>query len=459
MSLWLKIKEKREARAKLFNDAVKLREDGEAAGGLSAEQEQRHSQMLDDVDRMKGDITRLERELEVGEEMGQRRVSADDAHGRQDRSAANGEPDGDQRPGYVRHERVENLRQFLRSSGFNDIADSLIGELNLTRSRDEEYRDAVADYVRNGFGEMEQRNRDFVRNVSDPVLRALDTTAGSGVLVPDEDTRQIIEIMEDYGGVRPDATVLPATQTGGNIPIPVMDDTANKARIVGENAANSSVTGTIADPSVTNKNLGAFTYRSEIKIPVELTQDAVSGFMPFVNNQMGIRFERAQGEHFTVGTGSGQPRGFLLDAGDSGFTTASATSVTWENLVDLEFSIDKFYRRRGRYHFASDILRTLKKMKDNDGRPLWTPGTAVAEPDTINGRRYTENPNMPTGAGAKGVAFGDFSYYYIRDVRGMNMVRLNERYADNLQIGILGFMRSDGILTNPAALKYLTLGA
>jgi HK97 family phage major capsid protein len=45
-------------------------------------------------------------------------------------------------------------------------------------------------------------------------------------------------------------------------------------------------------------------------------------------------------------------------------------------------------------------------------------------------------------ANAKSILFGDFTRYKVRRVRDVTLVRLNERYADNLQTGFFAFAGS-----------------
>jgi HK97 family phage major capsid protein len=63
------------------------------------------------------------------------------------------------------------------------------------------------------------------------------------------------------------------------------------------------------------------------------------------------------------------------------------------------------------------------------------------------------NDVVAMAANAKSILFGDFKRYKIRRARGISLVRLNERYADNLQVGFFAYMRADGNLidagTNP----------
>jgi HK97 family phage major capsid protein len=57
------------------------------------------------------------------------------------------------------------------------------------------------------------------------------------------------------------------------------------------------------------------------------------------------------------------------------------------------------------------------------------------------------------------VLFGDFSYFWIRDVKDVTTVRLEERYADYLQTGFFAYERADSILVDAGThpIKKLTM--
>ena len=75
------------------------------------------------------------------------------------------------------------------------------------------------------------------------------------------------------------------------------------------------------------------------------------------------------------------------------------------------------------------------------------------------GKPYVVNNDVAAiAANAKGVLFGDFANYYIRDVRDIIILRLTERYADYLQVGFIAFSRHDGALIDAGQhpVKFLT---
>lgn len=155
----------------------------------------------------------------------------------------------------------------------------------------------------------------------------------------------------------------------------------------------------------------------------------------------------------------GQPTG-IVTAATLGATAAAETAISFDELVDLEHSIDPAYRQSGqcRFMFHDTTLKQLKKLKDLENRPLWLPGVAVKEPDTILGYAYTINQHMPAlAAEARTVLFGDFSKYLIRDIMAVSLFRLTDsKYTEKGQVGFLAFSRHDGNLVDVGgAVKYL----
>ena len=68
------------------------------------------------------------------------------------------------------------------------------------------------------------------------------------------------------------------------------------------------------------------------------------------------------------------------------------------------------------------------------------------------------NQDMPAvAANSQSVLFGDFSKYKIRRVLQAQMIRLNERFIDTLEIGLVVFQRFDGRLVDAGMhpVKYL----
>jgi HK97 family phage major capsid protein len=270
---------------------------------------------------------------------------------------------------------------------------------------------------------------------------------------------EIEKALEFYGGARELAKVL---KTGGGeiMNFPQNNDTTNAAVIVGENVQIGE-----QDTVFTTKPLGSYKYNSQtIRVPIELIQDSSFNIMSYIAEISGERMGRGTNTHFTVGTGTGQPEGFMVGSTDSGIVTAGATTITFDNLIELEHSIDIAYRRKGAaFTFNDATLKLLKKIKDSDGQYIWNMGDVkIGAPNTIMGYKYVVNNDIAApAASVDSVAFGDFSKFLIRDVAGQRIVRFTEKYADYDQVGFTIFSRHDSMVldagTNP--IKYMTQGA
>jgi HK97 family phage major capsid protein len=301
--------------------------------------------------------------------------------------------------------------------------------------------------------------KQIVLNMSTRAMRTLDPTepweyrvaqgVGTGGIggytVPDEMMRELEIALLSFGGMRQRSTVI-RTSSGADLPFPMVDDTSNVGAIVGEN-----LTQTEQGVTFTSLVLNSFKYTSKyILVSVELLQDSAVNIPQMVGRLLAERIGRITNTHFTTGDGNAKPRG-IVPAATLGRTgaTGQVTSIIFEDLIDLEHSVDIAYRRpNGSFMMADSTLKSLKKMVDTTThRPLWMAGFAVREPDTILGYPYTINNDIAVmAAGAKSILFGDLSKYIIRDVTEILLLRLDELFALYQQVCFLAFSRHDGDL-------------
>lgn len=279
------------------------------------------------------------------------------------------------------------------------------------------------------------------------------TDSAGGYLAPDEFAGQIISAMAAYGGIRGAATVM-STETGNTLDIPTNDDTGNTGSILAENAQDGD-----QDLTFGNAQLGAYKYTSNIiRVPVELLQDSAFDLDAFISAAFAERLGRATAAHYAAGTGTAQPQG--LSAATSGKTAAAAAAVTYNELLDLKHSVDPAYRGNGSWVFNDSTFLAIKKLQDGNGRPLWQPDVAQGSPGLIDGSSFIIDQGMASmAANAKPIVFGDVSGYWIRDVAGITVRRLVERYADYHQVGFVAIMRTDGKIVNGNGLRALTMAA
>lgn len=320
---------------------------------------------------------------------------------------------------------------------------------------DERYAAAFDTFVRFGSTELDAEQRKVLRGgfVSGQELRAqgVGTLTAGGYLAPKTWRDRIIEAADTIANVAAVADLL-TTTSGEAMAWVTEDDTANEGAILAE---NTQVTE--QDMAWGTSELGAYMYTSKlVRVSLQLLQDNDYNAEARLGAALGRRIGRAQNRHFTVGTGTSQPQGIVTAAvaGKTG-ATGQTTTVTYDDLIDLELSVLETYRTNGRFMFSDATLGSLRKVKDTTGQYLWQPGLQAGAPSLLNGHPYTINNYMPTpAAGAKSILFGDFREgFVVRRVRDVQLLRLAERYADFLQVGFLAFNRADSKQQNAQAYK------
>lgn len=296
-----------------------------------------------------------------------------------------------------------------------------------------------------GIARMQQRTNPDIR-------AAMSTTTNSegGFTVATEYMRELEEAMKAFGGIRQVARVI-RTATGADMNFPTADATAEVGEIVGQNAAV-----TLGETTFGNSAMSVYKYSSKkIALPFELIQDSFIDIDGYVQDVLAMRIGRITSTHFTTGTGTAQPRGVVTGSalGKTG-TTGQTATVIYDDLVDLEHSVDPAYRAMPSvaYMMHDQSLKVVRKIKDTQGRPIFVPGYEQGNPggapDTLLGRRIVISQEMPTmAANAKSILFGAFSKYIIREVMDLTLFRMTDSaFTLNGQVGFVAFNRQGGNL-------------
>lgn len=276
------------------------------------------------------------------------------------------------------------------------------------------------------------------------------TDTEGGFLVPDEFERTLIQALDEENIFRRIATVIHSNS--GDRKIPVVASKGSAAWVDEEGTYGES------DDSFGQITLGAYKLGTLIKVSEELLNDSAFDLESYISAEFGRRLGMKEEEAFFTGDGSGKPTGILAATGGAelGKTTASATAITADEVIDLYYSLRVPYRKKAVWLMNDTTVSALRKLKDNQGQYLWEPSLVSGTPNKIIGCEVITSPFMPTiASGAKSIAFGDFSYFWIADRQGRTFKRLNELFSTTGQIGFLGNQRVDGKLILSEAIKVL----
>ena len=275
-----------------------------------------------------------------------------------------------------------------------------------------------------------------------------------GYLVPDEYQRTLIEALQEQNIFRQLAHVISTSSGDRKIPVAVSKGTA---AWIDENAAYPESDDTFGQISIS-----AYKLATMIKVSDELLHDSVFDVPSYIAREFARRIGAAEEEAFFVGDGVGKPTGILSATGGAeiGVTAASATAITFDEVMDLYYSLRSPYRKSAVFIMNDSTVKALRKLKNGNGDYIWQPSVTAGTPDTILNRPVYTSSFVPTLEGsAKPILFGDMHYYWIADHEGRRFQRLNELYAPNGQVGFLSSERVDGKLILPEAVKCLQMKA
>lgn len=316
-------------------------------------------------------------------------------------------------------------------------------------------REIHVKWLRKGDEGLSAEDRTFIRNT-------MSTTTGSegGHTVPTTVANSVVLALKAYGGMREVADVF-STDSGETINYPTSDGTSEIGELIAQNT-----TATAADPTFGVVSLPVYKYSSKIvAVPFELLQDSNVDIEALVTGRLGQRLGRITNTHFTVGTGAGQPNGIVTAAASGKVgTTGQTLTVIYDDLVDLQHSVDPAYRRLPGVGFmmADSSIKVVRKIKDGQSRPIFVPGFETGSPggapDTLLGSPVTVNQDVAAmAANAKSIIFGAFRNYKIRDVMSVQMFRFTDSAYTKLgQVAFLAWMRTGGNLVDVsgASVKY-----
>lgn len=271
-----------------------------------------------------------------------------------------------------------------------------------------------------------------------------------GYLVPDEYEKTLVESLEEENLFRKIAKVI--TTSSGDRKIPVVATKGTASWVDEEGTINES------DDAFSQVSIGAYKLGTLIKVSEELLNDSVFNLESYISKEFARRIGNKEEDAFFNGDGVGKPIGIFNATGGAevGVTAASSTAITADELIDLFYSLKAPYRKNAVWVLNDATIKAIRKLKDNNGNYLWQPALTANTPDTILGRPVFTSSYVPTiAAGAKTIAFGDFSYYWVADRQSRSFKRLNELYAATGQVGFVATQRVDGKLILPEAIKVL----
>nr|DAJ34940.1 MAG TPA: major capsid protein [Caudoviricetes sp.] len=201
-------------------------------------------------------------------------------------------------------------------------------------------------------------------------------------------------------------------------------------------------------------DLGGFLAGALTLVGRSVENNAQINVVDFVIRKMSEKIaEFIEGE-LLKGTGTNAAQGALNCSNT--VTAASATAVTFDDLVKLQSAVKQAFQKNACWTMNSNTFTLIKLLKDANGRPLTEPDASKAFPYTLLGKPVYLSDNMPeAAAGAKTVLYGDYNGLSINFREDISIQVLREKYADLHALGVISWFEFDSRITDEQKLAVL----
>lgn len=202
--------------------------------------------------------------------------------------------------------------------------------------------------------------------------------------------------------------------------------------------------GALPESSDESKEIRFSAYKigSLAKLKLAFINDRNFNVEDYLSTKFAKRFGIAEENRIVNGTGNKEPLGIM----NSDITKETATTLTYDEVVKLFFSLNKDLRVNATWMVSDKMAIKLRSIKDSNGYPLFN-GEKIFNKEVMIINSLDENT----------ILFGDFSYLYILIRKPLSIKVLTEKYIATGDYGYAGVERLDAKITDVNAIKALII--
>lgn len=333
-----------------------------------------------------------------------------------------------------------------------------------------EYGSAIESFIR------KKGDRNVTAKEYKTLQEGLDTEGG--YLLPEDFLAQLISKKPTPTRVADYCTQMSTSVDRKVIPkvIWTADDiytTGIRVAWVGENPG-SATAARATDPVFGVVSIPVYTAMVSIPITKDMLEDSAVDIQQYLIDKFRETYDLVRDNMVLNGSGNNQPTGILTNVGGVSpapvgpayVPTGNATALSGDGFIKLGFSLPEQYDVNARMIAnKTNTGAAMATLKDGTGRYLWgygmqdsglAPGGLGSGARMMCGYPVVWSGFMPNvAANAYPVLFGDLSGYYLVNRVGLSIQILNELYAEQNYIVILGRLRFGGQVAEEWKLKAL----
>ncbi len=308
----------------------------------------------------------------------------------------------------------------------------------------------------------------YLRSGDDDGLRGLElegkalgtsVAADGGYLVDPQTSETVKSTLSSTASLRSIANVVQVESTSFDV---LVDHTEMGAGWVAE-AGGVTETDT---PRIDRISIPLHELSALPKASQRLLDDAAFDIEGWLAGRIAQKFARSEAQAFVSGDGVDKPKGFLghpivadgtEEWGELGYVPSGSDGdiTDADAIIELVYALGAEYRANGTFVMNSKTAGKIRKLKDNDGRFLWSDGLAAGEPARLVGYPVLIAEDMPDlASGSHSIAFGDFATGYTVAERP-DLRILRDPFSAKPHVLFYATKRVGGDVSDFAAIKVL----
>jgi HK97 family phage major capsid protein len=333
-------------------------------------------------------------------------------------------------------------------------------------------RKAFEKYIRRGYSHLNEEERALLERRDVTIVGGLPAPPGTGpsgaTMIPQQFLTTMYDALKLIGNTVSIVGKKITNNNGAPIKVALANDTMNTLTTL---TAEASVVAE-QDPSFSGFVMQTDTVATLVKVSRQELDDSYFNLETWLRDKFALRYYRGLEYLITNGNGSnivglvpGAVAGSHTTAGPTvGATAVSSTGPVYDDFVALYAALDPAYLANANWLMSSLSRAFIMGQKDLYGRPLFIPNPNTGSLDMILGRPIVLNQALVAANAASpynpvnGVFFGDFAQGYLLRTDGdISILRLDERFADTLEVGFIGYARIGSAFTDAGTHPILAL--
>lgn len=280
------------------------------------------------------------------------------------------------------------------------------------------------------------------------------TMGNNGAVIPTTIANRIIKEVKDICPILARSTMY---NVKGTLKIPVWGKANSTHDItVGYQAEFTELT---ADSGkFTSVDLSGYLAGALSLIGKSVINNAQIDVVSFIVSEMASKIAIFIEGQLLNGTGSSAAQG--ITATTNTLTTAAATAITADELIDLQAKVKQAYQANACWIMNSSTFTAVKKLKDNNNRYLLQDDITGEFPYRLLGKPVFLSDNMDSiGASKKTIVYGDLSALSVNFRQNIEIQLLQEKYATQHAVGVCAWFEFDSKVTDNQKVAVLVQNA